>query len=97
MPKLVRSICASVAIFGAPAMAHSESATDPRASQVYTLTLTAEEMDLVWDGAGRLPFAQVAPLMAKMRSQIQAQAGSRPAPPSVKQEVPLAEEKKDGR
>jgi hypothetical protein len=54
-----------------------------------TVTLSLEEINVVMQGLGQLPYAQVSPLVDKIRSQVipqvQAQqpAGDTPTPPAA--------------
>lgn len=74
----------SIALLG-PALAQAPTPQEPFS---YTLTLTPQEMQIVWEATSERPYRQVAPLMAKIQAQAQAQeraARSEPKAPSATQ------------
>ena len=69
-----RTILAAVALaFAAPAYAQ-----DSGTAGNITLVLTPQEAQSIWAAAAQQPYGQVAPLMEKMRGQIQAQTQPKP-------------------
>lgn len=61
-------------------VANAQAPQQPTPSTVYTITITAQELDTIGNGLGSMPFKDAAPLINKLREQVMAQNKPAEAP-----------------